>query len=273
MSINPKTCVVVSYWAARANKFLYRLLRQMMKEKFDPGCAFDLVVICNGGDLQPLKLPAEFSLLRPRVYNRENTGWNLGAWDHGWRVAGDYEYFLFLQDDCYLKRRNWVLDFQFRAENDVGIGLLGETTMWDNETWPFIRMSTDRDLGRAAWPDDEPVHPLDAYQELLKRRGIQPGEVGTHLPSLILYCSRKVLEEVGGFPLMGSTYRQAVCCEIGFSRIIAQRGYRISKVRNDSFFLIGHPQWTAKARSRELLKNRVRILLRGAGIRRPNWMR
>ncbi len=240
-----------------------------MASKFDAGCPFDLVISCNGGELKPLTLPSNFSPLRPRIFNRENTGWNLGAWEHGWRTAGAYDYFLFLQDDCYLKRQNWVYDFQFRAENDAGIGLLGEAIMWDKMTWPFIRKSTDRDLGQLAWPEDEAIHPLDNYQQLLRNRGVPLGEIGTHLPSLILYSPRRVLEEVGGFPLMGSTYRQAVACEIGISRAIEAKGYRISKVRDNSFHLIGHPQWTPAARRREKLRNNAIALLKKFGIRRP----
>jgi hypothetical protein len=273
MSDKAKTCVIVSYWAARPKKHLDRLLRQMMAKKFDAGCPFDLVVSCNGGDLKPLKLSSEFNPLRPRVLNRENSDWNLGAWDYGWRMAGPYDYFLFLQDDCYLKHRNWVYEFQFRAENDAGIGLLGETIMWDKMTWPFIRKATDRDLGPPAWPEDEPIHPLDTYQELLRKRGVSIGEIGTHLPSLILYSPRKVLEEVGGFPLMGSTYRQAVACEIGISRVIEAKGYRISKVKDDSFQLIGHPQWTPQARRREILRNKAVAFLKKLGIRRPRRKR
>jgi hypothetical protein len=273
MAERPKTCVIVSYWTARPQTHLHRLLGQMMTRRYDAGCPFDLIISCNGGDTQPLTLSPDFNPLRPRVFNRENTDWNLGAWDHGWRMAGPYDYFLFLQDDCYIKRRNWVYDFQFRAENDPGIGLLGEAIMWDNMTWPYIRKATDRDLGRLAWPENEPIHPLDTYQELLRNRGVPAGEVGTHLPSLILYSSRKVLEDVGGFPLMGSTYREAVACEIGISRIIEAKGYRISKVKDSSFQLIGHPQWTAKARMWGLLKNRLTTLLKKAGIRRPQRKR
>jgi hypothetical protein len=129
MPEQPKTCVVVSYWTARSHQHLHRLLRQMTMRKFDAGCPFDLVISCNGGDVKPLTLPSKFRSLRPRIFNRENTGWNLGAWDHAWRMTSGYDFFLFLQDDCFLKSQNWVYDFQFRAENDDGIGLLGETIM------------------------------------------------------------------------------------------------------------------------------------------------
>lgn len=267
MSGRAKTCVVVSYWTGRKPGDLHKLLRQM--GKLDAGSPFDLVVVCNGGDGRPLSLPDEFLSLQPRIFNRENTGWNLGAWDHGWRQAGEYDHFLFLQDDCFLKQPGWVGDFEFRVENDPGIGLLGEEIMWDEMTWPFIRKATDRDLGRLAWPEDEPVHPLDTYQAMLNKRGVPPGDVGTHLPSLILFASRKVLEEVGGFPLIGPTYREAVACEIGISRVIASKGYRIARIKDRSFHLIGHRQWTRAHILRVKVWHKTRDFLKKLGIRKP----
>jgi hypothetical protein len=238
----PRTCVVVSYWTGRPIRDLYRLLTQMTK--IDAGAQFDLVVVCNGGNEEPLSLPSRFEVLEPRVLNRENQGYNLGAWDYGWRNTEGYEYYLFLQDDCFLKRSGWVGDFEFRMANDSGLGLLGEVTMWDRMTWSFIRKSTDRDLGRRAWPVDEPVHPLDTYERLLKEHGISRGEVGTHLCTLILFTTRRVLEEVGGFPYIGPTKREAIACEIAISRLIESHGYRVSKLKDHSFERIGHREAT-----------------------------
>jgi hypothetical protein len=263
----PKTCVVISYWTGRPQRGLHKLLSQI--SKVDAGAKFDVVIVCNGGDLKPLSLPDSFRKLPIRIFNRENTGWNLGAWEFGWRIAGPYPYFLFLQDDCYLKSKGWIADFEFRIEHDSGIGLLGEEIMWDEMTWSFIRKATDRDLGRSAWPENEPIHPLDTYQDLLTKRGIPPGEVGTHLPSVILFTSRKILEEVGGFPLIGTTYREAVACEIGISRVIASRGYRITRVKGEgsSFRLIGHAEWTASHR----FWSRTRRTIKKMVIRSLRW--
>jgi hypothetical protein len=261
-----KTCVIISYWVGRPAKDLNRLLAQM--QKIDAGAPFDILIVCNGGLERPLSLPPRYYGLRLRILNRENTGYNLGAWDHGWRNADGYAYYLFLQDDCFLKRPNWVFDFGFRMSRDMGIGLLGEAIMWDRMTWRYIREATDRDLGRLAWPEDEPIHPLDTYQALLDRRGIPRGEVGTHLPSLILFTSRQILNEIGGFPIIGSSYREAVASEIGISRLIESRGYRITKLKDRSFELIGHRQWTKAYRMKMQLRERARSLLRRLGLKR-----
>ena len=236
-----RTCVVVSYWVGSPPKDLHRLLTQM--QRVGAGSPFDLVIVCNGGLERPLALPAHFDSLRPRIINRENVGYNLGAWDCGWREAGEYEFYLFLQDDCFLKEKNWVGDFEFRMSRDQGVGLLGETMMWEGRSWRFIREATDRDLGPLAWPEGEPLHPIDAYLAFLQERGIPPGECGTHLQSLILFTSRRILEEIGGFPISISNYRTAVACEVALSRLVESRGYRLSRVGSRSFSYIGHRQW------------------------------
>jgi hypothetical protein len=261
MGEKPRTCVIVSCWIGQTRKYLHRLLAQM--QKIDAGAPYDLLVVCNGGLENPLTLPARFDALRPRIINRDNSGYNLGAWECGWRNVDGYEYLLFLQDDCFLKRPNWVADFEFRMSRDAGIGLLGESIAWDRATWSFIREATDRDLGRTAWPEDEPVHPIDAVIALLEERGIPRGETGTHVQSLIYFTSPRVLTEVGGIPNIATGYRGACASEVGFSRLIESRGYRLAKVAECSFVFIGHRQWTNRGNELSVsLRWRASILVR-----------
>jgi hypothetical protein len=238
----PNTCVVVSYWMGRPAKRLHGLLAQM--QKVDAGVPFDLVVVCNGGDERPLSLPRRFDDLRPIVLNRENCGFNLGAWEHGWRSVDGYEFFLFLQDDCFLKQAGWVYDFEFRITHDRGIGLLGEMVVYDQMTWDYIREVEYTNFWPTVpeWP--EPVHPIDTYKTLFDRHGIPWKNLGNHTPSIILFTSRRILEEVGGIPYFGPSYREAIAGELAISRLIESRGYRIAKVKDQPFELIGHPQWS-----------------------------
>ena len=87
-------------------------------------------------------------------------------------------------------------------------------------------------------------HPLDLYRRLLDQCGVPPGETVRHVPSIIMFSKRSVLEEVGGFPLFGSTYHDAIGTEIATSKLIESRGYRVSKVFDYSFHMIGHAEWT-----------------------------
>jgi hypothetical protein len=218
--------------------------------RIDAGVAFDLVVVCNGGDERPLTLSPRFDDLRPKVLNRANVGYNIAAWEQGWRSAEGYEFYLFLQDDCFLKWPNWVHDFEFRMCRDKGLGLLGETVVYDRATWDYVRetMYIDFHGPSSTWP--EPVHPIDLYRTLFERRSLSWPDTAEHLPSIILFSSRSVLEEVGGFPYFGPSYREAVASELAISRAVVAAGYRISKVKDQPFEHVGHPQWSPRAHVR-----------------------
>lgn len=257
---NPlNTCVVVSYWVGSPTNKLFSLLSQMLKK--EAGCEFGLVIVCNGGDQKPLILPAKFQKLNPVVLNRENIGYNIGAWNFGWQsVKSDYIYFMFLQDECFLKKKNWLSNYEYRFSNDDKVGLLGEVIMWDRMTWHYIRQATDRDLG-VDWYDKSQPHPIEFYQTYLSENNIPKGDLGSHLQSIILFTSSKIMTDIGGFPI-GAAYHEAVACEIGISKLIESKGYRISKVNDYPFKLIGHSQWSGTYKILNEFRNTLRRYLK-----------
>ena len=234
-----KTCVIICYWRGTSTRRLHQLLNQMLK--IDAGTAYDLAIVCNGGDESPLVLPRKFDALRAKIFNRENVGYNIMAWDFGWRSVGNYEYYLFLQDECFLKKTGWISEFEYRMEIDEGIGILGEYIMWDNMSWPYIRQATDRDLG-TSWYSGESMHPIEFYQNFLTKHNIPLTQLGSHVMCIILFTKLTTLQEINGFTNCIS-YREAVSSEIGLSRLVASKGYRISYVKDERFVMIGHYQW------------------------------
>ncbi len=262
----PATCVVICYWTGFPVRNLYRLLKQM--SKVDAGSPFDVVVVTNGGDVKPLKLDRQFDGFDVKVINRVNRGYNIEAWDVGWRSCDDHDYFLFLQSECFLKQKGWIADFEFRMARDRGVGLLGEHYHWEQKTWEFIREATDRDIGARAWPPDEPMHPIDTYRTLIAAKGLPLTDLGTLLSSIILFTSKAILEEVGGFPIFGTSYREAVASEVAFSRIIESRGYRLSRIRDRDFSLIGHHQYTTSHEIAVRLETSARDVLKKLGLKR-----
>lgn len=259
-----RTCVVISYWIGESQAQLHRLLRQI--RDIDAGAPFDLRIVCNGGDERPLILPAEFTRLGAQILNRENVGYNIAAWDHGWKIDVRHDFYLFLQSECFLKRPGWVEAFEFRMTRDAGVGLVGERIMWDRLTWSFIRADTDRDLGQSVWPAYEPDHPIDRYQHLMTQAGIPIGDVGTHVPTIIHFTARHILEEVGGYPFFGPSYREAVGSEVAISRLIEARGYRVVQLKGHPFAYIGHRQWSPptwheklETKARRIVKSIVRL--------------
>lgn len=239
-----RTCVVVSYWTGLPIRSLHKLLRQM--RTIDAGSPFDLVVVCNGGNQRPLALPRRFDDLRPRILNRENDNYNLGAWDHGWRNAPGHEYYLFLQDDCYIKDADWVYGFERRMDLDPGVGLLGEVERGVGMSWEYV----DK-LAEQADPDespDAPDSPRRFYSHLfstLKARSVPLGATFHHIPSIILFARRAILEQVDGFHYFGPSKEDAIAAEVALSREIIARGHNIARVANVNFQFVGHSQWDA----------------------------
>ena len=242
-----RCCVVICYWTGRAPRALYRLLRQM--RDVPAGEPYDVVIVCNGGDQRPLRLPADLQSPHIELVMRPNAGWNLAAWDEGWRRARDHEYFLFLQAECVIRTAGWLARFVRRMESDSTLGLVGERLSWQNMTWEYAREATRLDLedaGRSPTPGA--LEAIDAYRTLLTQHGIDPGTHGTHLDSIILFSSRRVLEQIGGLPVLGDSYLQAVASEIGASRRVVSAGYRIAQLADEPFFRISHTQWMPRSR-------------------------
>lgn len=260
MNTASRTCVVICYWTGRSPRPLYRLLRMM--QKVPAGAPFDVLIVCNGGDEKPLVPRPGFESLNVRIINRENAGWNLGAWEAGWRASPGYDYFLFLQAECFIRNPDWIARFVHRIERDSGIGMLGERLMWQQMTWDYVRAATELDLGARGPVPEGVLESIARYQRLLVERGIDPGSLGTHLVSIILFLQRSVLEEIGGFPLIGESYLEAVGCEIGLSKLVEARGYRISQVADDAFSRIGHTQWSGRESGFRSLLSRMRSAVR-----------
>lgn len=231
--------VVISYWTGRSTRNLFRLLRQI--HSYDAGAPFEVVVVCNGGDKLPLRLPLRFRKYKISVLDRVNSGFNIGAWDHGWRHAARCDHFLFLQDECYIKRPGWLRAFVARMEGSSGIGLVGESMNW-NVSWDQQRDNpvASRCLNREGYPE---FNAIDFLRAFLEREGIPTDESARHLQSLVLFASRRVLEDMGGF-LHKDNYADAVGAEIAISKKVISMGYDIATVGPESFHYIGHTEWS-----------------------------
>jgi hypothetical protein len=232
----PAHCVVVSHWVGHSLDVTRRLMRQM--RKLPAGRPFDLVVVCNGGGLSADDLPPPPEGVGLRIVNRANQGYNIGAWDAGWRAAPGYACYLFLQDECRLRRAGWLAAFEARHRSLGGPALLGEGLMWPGMTWDAVAATDRRPLAGAGSETS-----IEMYRRLLAEMGIPEGPEATHLQSLVLFADGDLLARMDGFPNR-SAYREAVACEIGISRKAAALGARLARVDPDrGFAVIAHPEW------------------------------
>lgn len=238
MSARTPVLVVVSHYAARPAGPLVRLLDEMAA--VPAGVPVDVRVVVNRDGDRGVNLPTRHRGVETTY--RPNAGYNIGAWEAGWRADPPYAGYLFVQDDCRLVQSDWAGAFVRRAA-EPGVGLVGECANpdWD-APWPEL---ADRFRGRqlrdhtiAGWPAER----IDCYFAFFRRHGIPPGPKGDHLQTLVLFASRTVLERVDGFPI-GASYGEAIAAEIGTSKKVQAAGLTITEVGPQPFFFIEHPQW------------------------------
>lgn len=237
-----ETLVIISHYEARSRAPLNRLLASLTT--CSSGAAYDVALVINR-DASTRSSVAE-SVRTKFIHTRENTGMNIGAWEHGWRASPGYSQYLFLQDECSAVREGWLAAYLARSE-DASIGLLGESV---NEAWAKPWEQLARERAGEVMPD----HTLDGqqaervplYLECMRRWGVDPGATGRHLRSLAWFARREVLERIGGFPI-GHSYGECIAAEIAVSRRVEAAGLRVEQASPAPFHFFGHSDW-ARAR-------------------------
>jgi GT2 family glycosyltransferase/tetratricopeptide (TPR) repeat protein/2-polyprenyl-3-methyl-5-hydroxy-6-metoxy-1,4-benzoquinol methylase len=230
--------VVISHYDARSPDRLLALLDSMSSKP--AGWTYAVRVVVNQETRKPLELPDRH---RPvEVFYRENAGFNIGAWDFGWRADPAFDAYLFLQDECRVVREDWAGAFVRKAA-EANVGLVGEclSPLWDA---PWAELA-ERFRGQRLpdhFVDGQPADRLACYQHFFARQGIPTGARGDHLQSLVLFARREVLEAIKGFP-DSKNHGEAIAAEIAISKKVQALGLTIAEVGPEPFFYIEHPQW------------------------------
>lgn len=235
--------VVISYYDGRPGRHLIELLRSM---RFVPaGWPYQVRVMVNQVRPAPLSLPADLGDVE--VHYRHNRGFNIGAWEAGWRTEPAYDGYLFLQDECQIVREGWVAAFVHKAVGK-NVGLVGEclSPNWD-APWETLALLTQGDQLPEHCVEGKPAERVRCYLHFLRTHGIAPGLKGDHLQSVVLFARREVLVAINGFPV-GRNYGEAIASEIGISKKVQALGMSIREVGPDPFTFIQHPQWLHRRR-------------------------
>ncbi|MCE9657604.1 MAG: hypothetical protein K8R60_03525 [Burkholderiales bacterium] len=216
------TCVIVSFYDERDDGELVRLLRQLRSG--DAGAAFDLRVVVNSPRGEALRLPDDLASVNTTV--RQNTGFNIGAWNHGWLNNPGYAFYVFLQDECEIVRTGWLARYR-KLLSEPGVGAAGESLL----IWPGWRRFARQ------WPEA-----TAECAAIARQRAIALGKSPSHLQTLAIGASAACLEATGGF-LLADGKAQAIATEIMFSRLCLARGFAIRQSAWRPFEYIMHPQW------------------------------
>jgi hypothetical protein len=228
--------VVISHYNAWPIDQLVSLLDQM--REIPSGYPFRCLIVVNQAFNRPLDLPERHSNVE--IFYRENTGYNIGAWEYGWRIAPPADYYLFLQEECRIVRTDW-LGSSIRMLSNPSIGLVGESMAWPGQKWDRVAyLHTGHPfLGDPSVP---PIDHIGGVKRFLNAKGIPLGERGEHLQSLILGTRREVLEAIDGF-MIGQNKGDAIACEIAISLAVVAKGMKVKQVGLLPFRYIMHPQW------------------------------
>jgi glycosyltransferase involved in cell wall biosynthesis len=230
--------VVVSHYPGRSLESLVRLLDSMAT--LPAGIRYALRVVVNRDGTETLNLPERHRGVE--VLYRTNSGYNIGAWEAGWRSGAAHDAYLFVQDECRIVRSDWLAAF-VRVAETPRVGLVGEcfSPDWD-APWELLRERYRGHELKEHTINGQPAERVDCYLDFFRKKGITPGPKGDHLQSLILFATRAVLERIGGFP-ESHGYGEAIAAEIGISKKVQAAGLTLAQVEPEAFTYIEHPQW------------------------------
>lgn len=258
-----KTLVVISYYNAWPVDQLVKLLDQAAT--VPAGADFALCVVVNQAEPIALVLPERHHHVP--ILHRANTGYNIGAWDHGWRSNPGYDCYLFLQDECEIVRPGWVAAHRHLAMTPE-IGLVGEAMQWAGRSWKRLRWEYRNAMFEHPLAEGPVPYPV-GIQAGLRSAGVAEGHTGAHLQSLVLCARRTVLEAIDGFPI-GATYGEAVVAEVTISKRVEALGLMVREVGPGSFRYVLHPQWIERQGLRQAIG---RIILRNLPARVAEQLR
>lgn len=232
--------IIVSYYQKRNKSTLLRLLSSLEKYKSN------VVVVENIDDNEfSLALDLDFEVIK-----NKNIGMNIGAWNTGFLRHKNYDAYLFLQDECFLKREGFVSAILDRFKKEKDLGMLGETInrKWAHP-WPILSSSTLNTFEAGHAVSANPARRVDAYLATMRSWGISPGATGEHLRSLIWAFPGDVMRRMGGFPV-GRNRGECIAAEIAVSRNIIAMGLRFAQIEHEPFSYFGHEEWRADGESK-----------------------
>lgn len=233
--------VIVSFYDRRPMEPLIALLDSM--DEHPPGVDHDVLLVVNS--TSDTRLPESVVARVHAVVYRPNNGMNIGAWDGGWRQARGRPFYLFLQDECFVSRDDWLSTYHRKLEQ-VG-GIVGESLNagW-SKPWAELRDTVGKNSLPEHLVSGVPANRVDCYLDFMSRNNINPGESGAHLRSLVWAISGDLMERLGGFPI-GANYGECIGAEIGVSRRVVELGYEISQLAAAPFYAIRHQEWNQDA--------------------------
>jgi len=227
-----KLLITISHYNKRDKINLINLINSLTNEKCD------LFIVINDDNCKVEQLGYFYNV---QTLTRPNTGMNIGSWNAAYLNNKDYDFYLFLQDECKILEKSFIACY-INELSKKEVGMTGESinNKWDNK-WDFLANSR---INYVVGYDmhKKPVYRVQYYFNLLNTWLIQPGENGRHLRSLIWGFKKETLNKISSFPI-GKTKEECIVAEIAVSKKVEQIGLKVTQVHKKPFKYISHIEW------------------------------
>lgn len=227
-----KILITVSHYNKRDKTNLIHLTDKLKQQNCD------LLIVIND-DFCETEFLSTFNNVK--CLRRPNSGMNIGSWNASYLNNRNYDFYLFLQDECKIMDCSFLSQYIFELSKQ-DIGMTGESinTKWNN-TWEVISKSG---LNYLIGHDRNqiPIYRVQYYCYLLKKWSIELGESGRHLRSLIWAFDNYTLEKICPFPI-GRTKEECIASEIAVSKKVEQLGLKVTQIHKRPFKYISHIEW------------------------------
>ena len=165
--------LVISHYNSRPKNLLKKLIESTENLKID------CLIVINDDHIKKNNLIKESANLF--FLNRPNIGMNIGGWNDAFFTLPNYEYYVFIQDECVILNDNFV-HFYKDLLNEKDIGMIGESMnpKW-NESWEILLNSPLNSIDNDHLENGLPMARVTFYLSMLKKWGINPSYIASHL--------------------------------------------------------------------------------------------
>jgi len=180
--------LVISHYNSRPKNLLKKLIKSTENLKIDR------LIVINDDLVENNNFKKESTNLF--FLNRPNIGMNIGGWNDAFFTLPNYEYYVFIQDECVILNDNFV-HFYKDYLNEKDIGMIGESInpKW-NSSWETLLNSPLNSVDNDHLENGLPVPRVAFYLSMLKKWKINPSNNASHLRSLIWGFKNNVLQQV-----------------------------------------------------------------------------
>lgn len=235
-----KILITISHYNIRNKDNLIKLINSLKNE------LSDLLIVINDDDC--IKEKNTF-FYNTRALIRPNTGMNIGAWNASFLKNRDYDFYLFLQDECQILDNIFIKKYiDELSKKDVGMTGESVNYKWAN-SWSNIAHSTlNYKVGYNV--NKTPIFRVQFYLNLMKKWNIDPGISGIHLRALVWGFTKEVLNLVSPFPL-GIKKEECIAAEIAVSKKVESLGFKVTQISEQPFKYISHFEWKLDGTSKK----------------------